>query len=236
LASESDIFQIYYGDRSCIWLEFILRGNTGHGSRLIENTAGEKVQFIINEMLAYRAREQQQLENSQNTEQPLQLGNTTTINLNILSGGVQTNVVPDQFKLTFDCRVKPNGYNEFKEFLADVVRRTPKQNDDEVKINYLQDGGILLLSDIDKPSWWLNTVKQTLADLNCQLNWTVFPAGTDSRYLRNAGYPALGFSPIIRTPVLLHDHNEYLPQDVFLAGIDIYVKLIGNLAAETESN
>jgi aminoacylase len=238
LASETDVYQVYNGDRSGIWIEFILRGNTGHGSRLIENTAGEKAQFLMNEMLAYRAREKQLLEDSQNAGKNLQLGNITTINLTIMSGGVQTNVVPDVFKVTFDCRVKPNGYDEFKEFLADVVRRTPKRSDDEVKIHYIQDGGNLLPTDIETPSWWLSAVKRTFDDLQCKQNWTIFPAGTDSRYLRNAGYPAIGFSPIIHTPILLHDHNEYLPQDVFLRGIGIYVKLIENLTSGSgvESN
>ena len=32
------------------------------------------------------------------------------------------------------------------------------------------------------------------------------------------------------TPVLLHDHNEYLDESVFLRGVEIYEKLIPNLA------
>jgi len=32
------------------------------------------------------------------------------------------------------------------------------------------------------------------------------------------------------TPVLLHDHNEFLNASVFLRGIDIYTHLIENLA------
>lgn len=31
-------------------------------------------------------------------------------------------------------------------------------------------------------------------------------------------------------PVLLHDHDEYLQADIFLAGIQIYKKIISNLA------
>lgn len=46
-----------------------------------------------------------------------------------------------------------------------------------------------------------------------------------------AGYPALGFSPMNRTPVLLHDHNEFLNEDVFLRGIDIYARLLPALAS-----
>jgi hypothetical protein len=42
----------------------------------------------------------------------------------------------------------------------------------------------------------------------------VFPAATDSRYVRGAGIPAIGFSPMNHTPVLLHDHDEYLNENV----------------------
>lgn len=44
------------------------------------------------------------------------------------------------------------------------------------------------------------------------------------------GMPALGFSPINRTPILLHDHNEFLEEGVFLRGIDIYQSIIPSLA------
>ncbi|KAJ7316722.1 hypothetical protein JRQ81_002884, partial [Phrynocephalus forsythii] len=46
-----------------------------------------------------------------------------------------------------------------------------------------------------------------------------------------AGLPAIGFSPMNRTPVLLHDHNEFLNEQVFLHGIEIYAHLISNLAS-----
>ncbi|UJR21092.1 hypothetical protein I4U23_024192 [Adineta vaga] len=229
LASETDVFQVYYGNRSGLWIDFLLKGNTGHGSRLIENTAAEKAQFIINEMLSYRNREQQRLEQNQTSDKPLQLGDIITINLTKMSGGVQVNVVPDQYTLTFDCRIRPDGYDEFKEFLADLIRRTPKENEDEVQLSYSADDGPVILTNINESSWWLTSLKRTFEEMNCKTNWTVFPAGTDSRFLRYLDYPAIGFSPIINTPVLLHDHNEYLPREVFLHGIDIYVKLIENL-------
>ena len=89
-----------------------------------------------------------------------------------------------------------------------------------------------------------------------KLDISIFPAATDSRYLRQVcellcsnichscttiftlnaflffqvGIPALGFSPINNTPILLHEHNEYLYEDGFLKGIDIYSKIIHALA------
>lgn len=54
----------------------------------------------------------------------------------------------------------------------------------------------------------------------------VFPGATDSRYVRYAGIPAIGFSPINNTPLLLHDHDEYLRASTYLHGIEVYKKLI----------
>lgn len=58
----------------------------------------------------------------------------------------------------------------------------------------------------------------------------VFPGGTDSRYLRSVGIPAIGFSPMNFTPVLLHDHDEYVQADIYLKGIEIYTKIIASIA------
>ena len=129
LANETDVYQVYYGNRSALGVDFVLKGNTGHGSRLIQNTAGEKAQFVINEMLGYRTREQQRFEQSQTSGHPLQLGNITTVNLTKMSGGVQVNVVPDQYRLFFDCRIRPGGEVEFEEFVTDLTRRMRKEND-----------------------------------------------------------------------------------------------------------
>lgn len=210
-----------------MWLEFVVQG-----SHLMDNSAGEKAAILLNEMLSFRASEEKQLNDSQMTAQPLQLGEITTVNLTKMSGGIQLNVVPDRFTLCFDCRIKPNGYESFQTFLSNTVDRISKANVDEVKINYLANDGPLPLTDIQTTSWWLECFKRTFHAMNCKINWTIFPAGTDSRFLRKVGYPAIGFSPIINTPVLLHDHNEYLPVDVFLRGIDIYVQLIINLTDE----
>lgn len=58
----------------------------------------------------------------------------------------------------------------------------------------------------------------------------IFPGRTDSCFIREAGIPAIGFSPIIHTPVLLHDNDEFINADIFLKGIEIYKKLITKVA------
>lgn len=57
----------------------------------------------------------------------------------------------------------------------------------------------------------------------------VFPAATDSRFIRKHGIDAFGFSPIKNTPILLHDHNEFLNEKIFLDGIPIFEQVISDL-------
>ncbi len=59
----------------------------------------------------------------------------------------------------------------------------------------------------------------------------IFPAATDSRFIREVGIPALGFSPMPNTPVLLHDHNEFLNEKIFIDGIDVMYDLVKELAS-----
>lgn len=65
---------------------------------------------------------------------------------------------------------------------------------------------------------------------NISIKPQIFPGGTDSRYVRSVGLPAIGFSPINNTPILLHDNDEYLAVDTFLRGIEIYIKIITAVA------
>lgn len=58
----------------------------------------------------------------------------------------------------------------------------------------------------------------------------IFTGATDALYLREKGHPALGFSPMINTPQLLHDYNEFLNEKTFLTGVEIYTYLIAALA------
>jgi aminoacylase len=58
----------------------------------------------------------------------------------------------------------------------------------------------------------------------------IFPAATDGRYLRIQDFPVIGFSPMRETPILLHDHNEFLNEGVFLEGIDVYENVLAALS------
>lgn len=54
LASADNSIPLFYGERNAFWVKFTCKGNPGHGSRFIENTAAEKVQYLINKLLNFR--------------------------------------------------------------------------------------------------------------------------------------------------------------------------------------
>jgi len=66
--------------------------------------------------------------------------------------------------------------------------------------------------------------------LNIKLSTEVFPAATDSRFLREKKIPAFGFTPLNHTPILLHDHNEFVNNKIFEKGVDIIYKVVLDMA------
>lgn len=79
---------------------------------------------------------------------------------------------------------------------------------------------------IDDSNEYWKGFKEAIDELGLKIKTEVFPAGTDAAYVRALGIPALGFSPINNTPILLHDHDEFLHADVYLKGIEIYEKIL----------
>ena len=77
---------------------------------------------------------------------------------------------------------------------------------------------------------WFSAFTRATEKHGLKIATKIFPAATDAVFLRQSGVPALGFSLMNRTPILLHDHNECLNEKVFLKGIDIFVDVISELA------
>lgn len=76
-------------------------GTAGHGSLLLENTAGEKLHRILGKYLEFRNSQIQKL----NDNPHLTIGDVTTVNLTVINGGQQINVVPPLITISFDMRI-----------------------------------------------------------------------------------------------------------------------------------
>eukprot|EP01086_Lenisia_limosa_P004353 TRINITY_DN1954_c0_g1_i2.p1 TRINITY_DN1954_c0_g1~~TRINITY_DN1954_c0_g1_i2.p1 ORF type:complete len:394 (-),score=75.07 TRINITY_DN1954_c0_g1_i2:260-1339(-) len=128
LADPTAQLGLFYGERSPYWIKFIAPGNPGHGSMFVEDTAMEKVQDLINEIQKMRAENKGKIET-----ESAKLGDVTTVNINMMQGGSQPNVVPSELSVTVDFRVTPSIENEeFEELIASLAKKCG------VKFEYIQ--------------------------------------------------------------------------------------------------
>ena len=87
-----------------IWrIDISFHGQSGHGSKLFDNTPGEKLSYVVSKLTEFRAQQKKKMD-----ELNLPEGNVTSINLTKLRGGVANNVIPAELNATFDLRVSAN--------------------------------------------------------------------------------------------------------------------------------
>ncbi|KAI4470851.1 aminoacylase-1 [Holotrichia oblita] len=175
----------------------------GHASNLVDNTAAQKLQFVINKLLNFRESERHKFDSNK--------------------GGIQANVIPPEFIATFDCRVPVTvDHNEW----ANTIEQWCKEAGEGVWVEYelKQPRVPVTLLNHSNPYW--GALKTAAEELGIKLRTIICPGSTDAKYIRRVGLPAFGFSPMNNTPLLLHGHDEYLNVNVFLRGITIYCKII----------
>ena len=242
--TEKGQYTVFYGERAPMWVLVTAQGPTGHGSRFVSNTAVEKLMQVANKAMEYRAQQEQRLGYPGEIAgckhcEALKLGDVTTVNLTMIQGGVSgdggktwaLNVIPTEFKAGFDIRVPVTmPIDDFKTMM-DAWCST-----DGVSWEFAAWSGSERITDHHYSStdrqesvWW-RTFDDTCTALGMHITPAIFPAGTDSRFLRQTGIPAFGFSPMSGTQIMLHEHNEYLEIDIFLHGITLYESIIDQLA------
>ncbi|XP_015521691.1 aminoacylase-1-like [Neodiprion virginianus] len=222
VASPTNDFFLYNGERSLWHLWIYCPGNPGHGSLMLDNTAGEKIRIVIDKFMDFRAKEKAKLKDPK-----VKLGDVTSVNLTQLQGGIQTNVIPDQLVVAFDIRIAVTV--DEKKF-EDMVMGWCKEAGDDVHVKFEQKNEKIETTKVDSTNPFWVEFKKASDKLGVNLDIGIFPGATDSRFVRSVGIPAIGFSPMNNTPILLHDHNEYLNKDVFLRGVEIYTELIPAVA------
>lgn len=76
-------------------------GTAGHGSLLIKNTATEKLRRLLDKIFDYRETQVAKLRNNPD----FTIGDVTTLNVTMVNGGVQSNVVPPEISIMTDFRL-----------------------------------------------------------------------------------------------------------------------------------
>lgn len=223
LANPTNNFTVFYGERNPWWITVSCPGSPGHGSRFVENTAAEKLRRVINSFLDFREKEKCRL----NTSECFTLGDVTTVNMTMVKGGVAYNVVPAEMDVSFDLRIPPTvDLQEFEK----QIKTWCKEAGEDVTYKFAQKHMDQSTTSTEESDPWWQAFSSTCKAMNMTLIKEIFPAATDSRFIRELGLPAIGFSPMNVTPILLHDHNEYLNEGVFLQGIQVYERLLPALA------
>ncbi|UMM29972.1 hypothetical protein L5515_012060 [Caenorhabditis briggsae] len=223
IACDDDVYKVFYAERIPWWVKVTLPGNPGHGSKFIEQTAVEKLHKLIASVDEFRNEQKALL--AGNPE--LTVGDVTTSNVTIINGGVQVNVVPEKFEAYIDIRVTPL---QDLDVIRARVDQWAKDAGEGVTYEFMQFSNCKLISPSTREDPFWAAIDDGLKKEGCKYKKEIFIGATDSRFVRAQGIRAIGFSPIINTPSLLHDHNEFLNEKTFLRGVQIYETLINNLA------
>ncbi|KAF9082886.1 adenylate cyclase [Mortierella sp. GBA35] len=230
IASPKNALKVFYGERMPWWIKITATGPTGHGSQFIKDTAPTKLLKVIEKFMDLRNEQEKLLEvGLHHNGTRYTLGDVTTINLTFLQSGIQYNVIPMEATCGFDIRVSP--FFDMKEFQAKIEGFVSSQPG--VTMEFVNGHFDNTLTAIDESNIWWTVFSDACKGMNVDYETEIFPAATDSRYLREVGIPALGVSYLKNTPLLLHDHDERMHEDIFLEGIDFYNTLITRLSNVT---
>ncbi|CAG0880961.1 unnamed protein product [Cyprideis torosa] len=235
LASDTPWCPVYFAERQQLWMKYTFHGNPGHGSRFIKDTAMSRLLKFMNLVQEFRDQQEKKLE----SDPELTVGYVTSVNMNILEGGLEVNVVPSKMSVTVDIRVTPSETldemrSKLKSWILKALEKpgepTPSL-DEAVTMETVCafSGDFTSPTDEDNP-WW-KALSGALSESGVEFKKDIFTGGTDIRYVRRKGIPSYGFTPMPNTPVLLHDHDERIHKDVFLKGIKIYENIIQRITS-----
>ena len=244
LASPSPAYSVFYGERKIWWAKIRATGPAGHGSRFVQHTAVHKLATVVARIHAYH--EAQRLALAEGCSCGKQLGDFTTANVTMLAAGAadaaapQYNVIPTEATAGVDIRIPASVPLEAFKAVLDGWCDVEGGGVTWEPLAAVCGEGKLMMANPTTPvegpdAHWYRLFSGALAAAGHALNApSIFPAATDSRWVRlMSGVPCLGFSPMRNTPILLHDHDEYLGVDVFLEGISVYEALLPALYSDS---
>ncbi|WRX15132.1 Peptidase M20 - like 1 [Theobroma cacao] len=200
-------------------------------AKLYDNSAMENLFKSIESIRRFRASQFDLVKAGLKAE-----GEVISVNMAFLKAGIPSptgfvmNLQPSEAEAGFDIRIPPTANAESLEKRI-VEEWAPASRN--MTFEFKQKGtvhdnlGRPLQTAIDKSNPWWTLLEEAIKKANGKIGKPeIFPASTDARYFRQLGLPAIGFSPMANTPVLLHDHNEFLNQAEYLRGIDVYESII----------
>lgn len=253
-ASPFEYFLIFYAERTIWQFEFKIRSKAGHASTPLFNTSESKLRRLLNEIAKFR---RDDLESNAVKRNGFKIGYTTTVNLTRIRGGDLLNVLPGEITASFDMRIGIDrnlkdmrreierwaafaNYSNSTGDSSDVKRHLlsgqrkhsmrEDKNDEEnsVTVVWLRDSVKSDITNIDNE--FCQRFIKFFQDNGLAYTLTIAPGSTDARYLRAVGVPVLGFTPINKTPPLLHSNNEFIYKKQYLNNIELVADMIKSVA------
>ncbi|KAB0791317.1 hypothetical protein PPYR_11581 [Photinus pyralis] len=207
---------VQYGEKRNWKFAVHCPGKSGHGSLLLKNTPGEKLRAILNKLYAFRAEQKAKEDREKSGD------HVTTVNLTIMRGGVQGNVIPEEFVLVFDLRIPVEDYDS----VEGRVKEWCKSAGEGVWIeDILKDGDSPNTATDESNVFWV-AFNEASKKMGYEIQLIIARGNTDGRFLRSVGIPTFGFGAKQDTPIRAHADDEFLNVDVFLQGIQIYKEII----------
>ncbi|CAH1433464.1 unnamed protein product [Lactuca virosa] len=240
LASPEDKYRLFYAERRAMSLVIKATGAPGHGAKMYDNTAMENLLKSIESVRRFRASQFDLVKAGVKAE-----GEVISVNMVFLKAGTPSptgfvmNVQPSEAQAGFDIRVPPIADHDqasLERRIAEEWAPVSRNMTFEIRQFKQKDSGKLILTAYDSSNPWWSLIEEAIIKAKGKIGKPeIFPASTDARYFRMKGIPAIGFSPMANTPILLHDHNEFLNKEEYLKGIDVYESILKAFASSMES-
>lgn len=207
--------KVVAGHKGALWIEVSLTGKTAHGAMPEQGInaveAMGKVIGLIEELKEEWLEEKEPLGKS-------------SVSANMISGGIQTNVIPDQCTLNVDIRtVTPNVHDDlYEEFNKRLSSLLSGEGQPEVETRILLDRATVVTgeeADIIQDALEVSG-HETVGGVSYYTDGSVL--NPDSKI------PTLIYGPGIET--LAHQPNEYVEVEAFEKSIEFYKELIKKYA------
>ncbi|CAN6202137.1 unnamed protein product [Urochloa humidicola] len=235
-ASPTDVFRVFYADRLVWRLIVKATGAPGHGSRMFDGAAVGNLMDCVETVAGFREAQFGKVKAGEKGP-----GEVVSLNPVYMKAGIPSptgfvmNMQPSEAEVGFDLRLPPT------EDIEQIKRRVKEEwapAHKNLTYELLQKGPVtdvagrpIFTATNESNPWW-SVFEQAIMSAGGKLSKPeILSSTTDSRFVRQLGIPALGFSPMTNTPILLHDNNEFLEDKVFLRGIKVYEHVIRALSS-----
>ncbi|CAH1646602.1 unnamed protein product [Spodoptera littoralis] len=204
---------------------FIIRGVGGHGSLMPDGTAMDNFHTFLNAVYDYKDTQKAILKSIANST--VGAATYTSININIVKGGLARNVIATEVEAIMDMRLATDADPKDIETMINSWLRAAGNNN---SVTYLRHDTESRITSVDSTNPFWVSMQNTLSRMGIRLEPVVKTAMSDATFIRNKGIPTIGFATKTKTIPRLHAKDEYQNVETFLRGIDIYTEVLKGLA------